>query len=190
MAKRTTRKTTYRRRQPQKQTTMPFKWLIVGIAIGVIIPGYFLLKSPRNKSSDLVLNQTSEVVSEQTAILKQHAQKKTPKKTAHVKQEADYEFYNLLSEDGSDSKNKSVQSAIEKSYSLKLPAVNSYAEADQLKAQLALIGIDHVIVAKSATNTTYNVTLGPYSTKSQALDVKKQLKENDIVAELIKASFD
>jgi cell division protein FtsN len=187
MAKRNTRRSTYQRRSTQRQraAVSPIKWLLSGILIGLIVPSYFLLKSKDNPTS-LSAAESSEVVSNQSVALKEHVTKKIhPKeKQAQSSTHSNYEFYNLLSEEDPGSKTKKNTDSQAVSFTLRISSFKTYAEADQLKAQLSLIGVDQINISKTSP---YKVVAGPYSSKSDALKIKKQLEENDIAAELVKA---
>lgn len=186
---RSTRKTSYRRRQPHRKGSSPVKWLLSGIVIGLIIPGYFLIKGPSKANTQIAQVEPSDVITDQSSALKQHTHKPPRKKEEQTSSHSNYEFYNLLSEEGAEAKSK-PSSRSDHSYSLKLSSVTTYEQADQQKAQLALIGIEHVNISKSSASHSYIITLGPYATKEAAMKIKKMLKENDVSAELIKPTFD
>lgn len=182
MAQRNTRrKNTYVRQRTARKSPSPFKWLLAGVVIGALIPGYFLLKSPSH-AHKYAQAQVSEVVDEQTVALKEHPVIKK-KKVKETSSHSNYDFYNLLSEDSADSKKAHNTDTIdEDEYTLKVSSFKTYEEADQLKAQLSLIGVEHINISKSAP---YKVTIGPYTSKNAALKIKKELEANDLNAELI-----
>ncbi len=187
MARRNTRRTTYQRRSPQRQraAVSPIKWLLSGILIGLVVPSYFLLKSKDNTPS-FSEAESSEVVSSQSVALKEHATKKIrPKeKQSQSSTHSNYEFYNLLSEEDAGSKTKKEPENQTVSFTLKIASFKTFAEADQLKAQLSLIGVDQITISKTSP---YKVVAGPYTSKNEALKIKKQLEENEIPADLVKA---
>lgn len=187
MARRNTRRSTYQRRSPQRQraSVSPIKWLLSGILIGLIVPSYFLLKS-KDTTRSFSEAESSDVVSNQSVALKEHTAKKirAKEKQTQNSSHSNYEFYNLLSEEDSGSKTKKDTEGQSVSFTVKISSFKTFAEADQLKAQLSLIGVDQITISKTAP---YKVVAGPYSSKIEALKIKKQLEENDIPAELVKA---
>jgi len=97
-----------------------------------------------------------------------------------------FDFYTLL-------KNEKVPVNIENknsgsSYFLQVASLKKYADADRLKASLALLGFEAHIEKKSTGRSLWNVVmLGPYTSKRFALFDKKDLKKNNISSILIKS---
>jgi cell division protein FtsN len=155
--------------------------------IGMILPGYFLLKGHSSQSNLAENSKPQDVVIAQSHELTKNIVKKQPAKeepSAHP----NYEFYNLLSsEEEPGTKSDETKEVSSNQFTLKIAAVKTYSEADQLKAQLSLLGMDHVSIAKSSTGSRYpyKVIVGPFSSRAQALKIKKELKDNNISGEII-----
>jgi len=74
------------------------------------------------------------------------------------------------------------------SYMLQLASFKSFADADQLKAKLSLLGFNVSIQTISATNGEqwFRVRTGPYNQLSQAEQDREQLKHQQINSILLK----
>jgi cell division protein FtsN len=70
------------------------------------------------------------------------------------------------------------------SYWLEIVTAKSYADADQQKAQLALLGFESKI--KQQSPTQYQVMMGPYKTQAKAQNDVKRLQSNKINSTLQK----
>lgn len=183
MARRTTRKTTYRRRPQQRVAKSPFKWLVCGMLLGLILPGYFLLKNSHKTTTEIIAHEQSEVVNEQSLALKQHTHKSAPKKAEKISPHSHYDFYNLLPQEDTEEKS-TFKEHNDKSYTLQVGNARTYADADQLKAQLALIGLEHLTIDKVGHG--FVISVGPFNNKNDALKIKKQLADNDVSAKIMK----
>lgn len=184
--RRTTRNSPYKRkrRTTQRANTSPVKWLLSGIFIGLIIPSYFLLKHPSAPKTYAATEQTV-IAAESHELTKKVVKKPTPKEESKEPTQAKYEFYNLLSSEEDSSKND--ETTIQNQYILKVAALKTFEEADQLKAQLSLIGMEHILINKSSSSSRYpyKVTIGPFSSRTEALKIKKELQDNNISGEIV-----
>lgn len=97
----------------------------------------------------------------------------------------DYTFYHIL-QGGADSK-APVASLPKELFWLQVAALKSAADADRLKAKLALLGMD-VAVQKvdSAGATLHRVRVGPFKTEDSAISAMDTLAANQFQPRLIK----
>ena len=74
-------------------------------------------------------------------------------------------------------------------YSLQVASLQSYHEADQLKAQLLLMGYNVIIKPMKANHKTLNrVWVGTYTTATEAAKIKQALAQQHIKSILVKIS--
>ena len=128
------------------------------------------------------------------AVIKPEAVKKPPGKTQEPPQKpvkSQFDFYTLLPEmevvipetDDLSGSNQRHAGADEKEiYVLQAGSFRRFDEADTLKANLALIGINANIqtVAINGEDTWYRVRIGPYKDFSQLRKTRSRLRQNDI----------
>lgn len=185
MAKRrATRNTSYRKRAAKKQSSR-FIWLLGGMVIGVLIPSYFFLKTPTS-TQDIRIKQSKiqeDIINPHEPLAQSIAKKIRPKHPTSS-QQANYEFYNLLSceEDTKPRQNEKEQNTT-KIFTLNIASLKTFDKADALKAQLSLMGIEKVAIVKSDRN--YRVIAGPYSCREDATAILKQLKDNDLSGKVV-----
>ncbi|MFT3741720.1 MAG: SPOR domain-containing protein [Gammaproteobacteria bacterium] len=73
------------------------------------------------------------------------------------------------------------------SYILNIASIKDPQAADQLKAELTMLGVDVTTERVNLNGQVYfQMTAGPYLARQAALDKQKQLKENGITSTLIK----
>jgi hypothetical protein len=93
--------------------------------------------------------------------------------TANDSTEPKFDFYTLLPQ-----KNKNV---IVPEYELEIASVKTYTEADHLKAEVSLLGLEvNIDLIKKDDVQIYHVTTGPYDNKNAALADQSRLKQNNI----------
>lgn len=72
-------------------------------------------------------------------------------------------------------------------YWLQVGTVREYAAVDQLKAQLAMLGLDVTVEKfKADSQLYYRVSVGPYSSRQGALVKQKQLKDSGLASMIVK----
>lgn len=73
-------------------------------------------------------------------------------------------------------------------YIVQIAALSKTTDADQLKAQLVLLGFDVNITAiKKNGQTLQRIWLGPFSNKNDASATQQQLQQNQITSQLLKS---
>ncbi|MBA2653672.1 MAG: SPOR domain-containing protein [Gammaproteobacteria bacterium] len=203
MSKNKSRRKSYQKPRKAKPNTAPIGWLVSGILIGLLISGIFYIKyhSSETKTlpeSTLKLTTVTEEIKHPPKHPHPIAASSHPKEKTHANaplQEEDrhsaknpqYEFYNLLSsqdENSSLPKGQAEEKIQIPTYSLDMGKFKNFSEADQLKAQLILLGIDQVDIAKNPKDHCFKVVVGPFASKTEATKVQKQLKDNSILCTL------
>ncbi len=165
-------------------------WLFSGVAIGLFIAFLIYLSSLKfsGQSSDAA------------------AQKGEPELTRHIQEQAErmregqetlkkptFEFYEKLPEMTVDSprpvKKTSIQTTTTKSYLLQAGSFPSFKDADSLKAQLIMQGLDVQIqtVKDQQGKSWHRVQVGPYSTQNSLNKAQDVLAKNNIPSILLEA---
>lgn len=186
MSSKKTSKRNYRRTTTKKNST-PIGWLGGGILIGLLIPGLLYLhsKQPSKEkiSSEIKIAESDTPKSTKIKTLKKHLPPQ--KQSAH----SHYDFYRMLSmeEGGATPQTEETSEEISVKFSLEAGRFQHYTDADQLRAQLLLMGIDEVAIAKTKQDhhVEYRVTVGPFSSRTEASETQKKLKENAIQSNMI-----
>jgi cell division protein FtsN len=182
------KKTTYRRRPATRRGRRKLpNWslLVLGLAIGVVIAVLVQWISTTVNTPGSGLHN----------ILTRPAQSVTKPKTksrpmvAKPSQKTKYDFYTILPEGEAvveDSEWERISSTREAgvSYVLQAAAYNRYADADRLKARLAINGLASEIQKITVGNkrTYYRVRLGPFDRAIDAEDANRKLAKMGIKA--------
>jgi cell division protein FtsN len=182
--KKSRKKTSSRRTKP-----IPgWAWLVAGLAIGLSIAFFTSLRDRAMHTPVPPLSTTqAQAPVKQThavAIAKPDDNKSKPR----------FDFYTILPEMEvvvPDVRNQDGQTTpIDKpgTYFLQAGSFRSFAEADGLKAQLALLGVESRIdtVTVNNTNTWHRVRVGPYQDLRELNKIRTRLLNNNINAILLK----
>jgi len=157
-------------------------YLFTGLAIGLGIGLVAYLHQTRVKQL-VPVQATSEKQAVRTPQKKQDATQKPAK--------SQFDFYTLLPEmevvvpeleDTPDASQHLAKIEKDAGYILQTGSFRSFDEADGLKANLALIGIEANIqtVAINGENTWYRVRIGPYTDLNRLKQIRMRLKQNNI----------
>lgn len=178
------KKTAYRRRSPARRGARKIpNWslLVLGLAIGVIVVilAQWIISTVNTPGSGL-----------HNILARAEKPKVEPKPTvAKPTKKTRYDFYTLLPEGESvieDSEWDKIGSARDPnvSFVLQAAAYNHYADADQLKARLAINGLASKIQKVTVGNnrTYYRVRLGPFKRAIDAEDANRKLAKLGIKA--------
>jgi len=163
-------------------------WLLAGLAIGLSI-AFFSSMKDRAKQALPVINATPPVPPKQDRAAGAAAKPGDKKPT-----KPRFDFYTILPEMEvivPDSRNKTGQStAAEKpgTYFLQVGSFRSFSEADNLKAQLALLGVESKIDAVNVNNTDtwHRVRVGPYQDLRELNKIRTRLLNNNMSAILLR----
>lgn len=112
----------------------------------------------------------------------------TSKPTANAKDEVEeLEKQQLASESQSSSSSTVTDKAVTTSYVIQLGIFKDFTAADQLKAQLAMQGVEAKIKNIKKSNTVYyRVWIGPYTNHTDATNKQQDLKNNQIKSSVVK----
>lgn len=166
----------------------PILWLISGIALGLLIASIFLAKQSRHplettkpaksstqsSSSSHTLNTNNEtddsdhIQNSQTA--KHTASRRQTTKKHSEAPEPHYDFYTMLPKNKIEASTPAANTTTETpsttpaQYHLQIATMSRFQEADQLKAELILLGYNASISKhKKDGSTRYRVNVGPFS---------------------------
>lgn len=195
----------------------PMVWLFVGILIGLIISGIFYLRGQHNTpvtiNHPLPAKHHKKKVDEDKPVKPE--QKETPANAQNL--QTQFDFYNVLPKQSntaspsavppSSTTTSATTTVIPKSttrtpsaptptttsgktalgYAVQIATMSKSDDADQLKAQLLLLGFDvNVTPAQKNGRTLERVWIGPFTNKNDALSTQKQLQQNQITSQLLK----
>lgn len=174
-----------------------FVWLLAGLGIGLFVSFLmFLDKQPAENLSfkEAVVQELEKVKQDaETAVTKAEE-----KKANNSGKEPRFDFYTILpelevfipeSEIKTDSKTNTAPKqpvpAISggKQYLLQAGSFRNKDDAERLKANLALLGVESAIQSVSIKNDTWHrVRIGPFSNTNRLHDTLETLKDNKIHA--------
>lgn len=172
------RRSAPRRRRPPKKQPMPgWAWMLIGLAIGLSVAGTIYIKDRQ-----LPTNTAAEKSPAPTPI-----ESKSQKSASKAEPERRFKFYEMLpnfevvipEEEESvrpDVQQKSIDSP--GIYVLQAGSFSSYADADRVKAQLALLGIVSRIQKISIDDKVYHrVRIGPIEDLERLNGLRQQLRQ-------------
>ena len=170
---------------PRRTKPIPgWAWLLAGLAIGLSIAFFTSLKDRARQPTPPVASAPPSPAQPKTS------NKSDDKKSTKPK----FDFYTILPEMEvivPDNRNKAGQAApIDKpgTYILQVGSFRSYGEADSLKAQLALLGVESKIetVTVNNTDTWHRVRVGPTQDLRELNRIRTRLLNNNISAILLR----
>lgn len=156
-------------------------WLMAGLVLGLFVAFLIYLK---DNYSDLTLISRPAPVEKRTP-----APRPAPKKP--VPPPPRYDFYTLLPEmevvvpeQAPDPKSETGVAPVTAPgiYVLQAGSFRKYEQADRLKANLALLGIQAEIqrVTIDSDQTWHRVRIGPYNNLNELNQIRERLRQNDI----------
>lgn len=171
---------------PQKNGVAWWKWLLVIALIGLFV---FFLNYLSNSVPD---DQTAAVDKPQKEPLTIKKVKKAPKSKHQddKPEEPRYDFYTILPEaevvvPDYEIKTRAREERVGKAkptrYVIQAGSFRQYAEADKLRARLALMGIESRVEKAKVGNVVWNrVKMGPFTRSSSVATIKERLRQNGI----------
>lgn len=167
-------------------------WLAAGLVIGLFAA--FLIWLDK-RPADVGEPPSQAVALASSSVQKEEKEKASEKKTAvpavsggSGQPKPRFDFYTILPEmeviiPDKEVKNRAVPKGPAESYFLQAGSFKNLADADALKANLALLGVEAKIQSVSAGGDTWHrVRLGPYSDLNQLDQVRARLRQNNINA--------
>lgn len=184
--------------KPKKQQTSGWIWFFIGLLVGLFAAGLVWLKFGQQSAAQVVTPKATQAPAQQ--------QKKPEKETKagrSLPPKPRFDFYTILPEmevivpepepDPTPKQThkkpiKSVPVATGSTYMLQVGSFRKYADADRMKASLALLGIQAEIQKVTINNkdTYHRVRSGPYRNGQQVNKIRAQLQKNKISSLLIK----
>lgn len=187
-----------RKRASTRKPVPGWMWLAAGLSIGLFVA--FLIWLDKRPASDHVTEPA--VSAEPTPVAKPQQKPGTKEKnttgasTAPTPPKPRFDFYTILPEmeviiPDKELKKRAAndaQAGKAESYFLQAGSFKNLADADALKASLALLGIEAKIQSVTVDDDTWHrVRMGPYSDMDQLNKVRAQLRQNNINAIPLKA---
>lgn len=177
---------------------------IIGLILGIAIAGglaYYLNNAPSQFVNRVTNNPTSSIVENASApVILAHGTKyqvaassavvaknnSDSNNTANAS-EPSYDFYDVLQGKKSVSNSSNVAAAKVTVYFLQVGSFDSQDLANDMKARLALQGVDAKIKSQQENGKMINkIIIGPFDSEDEASAVMSKLNDNDINAKLIK----
>ncbi|NIR61008.1 MAG: SPOR domain-containing protein [Gammaproteobacteria bacterium] len=185
----------YKHSRRRRGSSLPgWAWLLTGLAIGLFVAFLVYLKErvPPQALPELA-GETGKATRRDTREVDKADQDAVPGPPRPK-----FDFYTILPEmevvvpdsDVSDPRSPAGEATPEPSetYVLQAGSFKHYKEADRMKANLALLGIEADIqtVTINDGETWHRVRIGPFTERSSLQEVRARLRENDIEALLLK----
>lgn len=183
-----------RKKRRTSKSTPGWVWLLAGLGIGLLVAWLVYIRDqlPVQETLD-TLKQKSQATKNDARAVKKPTPAPPPPPPAKTK----YEFYSMLPEmevavpeDEPDSEPSKPPKPIDKpgTYVLQAGSFRSFQQADQLKAQLALMGLEAHIqtVTIDNKNTWHRVRLGPFRELAALNHTRAKLKQENIGTILLK----
>lgn len=189
----------------RRKQSPPWAWLLAGLAIGLFVAllvylgghdaGNASLAPPKNNSSASA-ERTLKKSDREADVLKAEKPPEPAKPT--------FEFYTILPEmevqvaeqemtsspssKTPETKGTAARSTNHTAYVLQVGSFRRHQDADRLKAELALIGLqaDIQVVSLGGEDTWHRVRLGPYKNLTILDEVRDRLREHNVQAIVLK----
>ena len=167
-------------------------WQLGGHAIGLGVAGYFYLQAQHRTPAAA---PAAHVPAPAAAPPAKHAEKKNATAdpaAAAAAAKPRFDFYTILPEMEvvvPEAQKSARPSGVDKNsvYLLQIGSFRSFAEADSLKARLALLGVESKIetVSSGDKEVWHRVRVGPYSDPRELNKIRTRLLNNNINAILM-----
>ena len=173
----------YKTKNAKKAEGTPFtNGIFVGLLFGILVSIAVTLFITNGKSP-FVSKETAGACIEINSALEDED-------VINIDEDTGFDFYDSLPRDNTDYANNR-QSDLDKNrdvnYYLQVGAFSEVSPADNLKAKLALMGFESVIMtAKIGDNTFHRVCVGPYTEFIKTRDMREKLIKEGFKANLIK----
>lgn len=188
-----TRDYKHTRVKPDRKPVPGWVWMLTGLAIGLLVALLVYLQGQPSRP------RTTPMPSSQPAPVKAEEKKKTKTMKPASEENAGlrYEFYTLLPESEVVIPDQELTQATAKPgteastpkavYMLQAGSFRREQEAESLKAQLALIGIESSIEKVTVHGDTWHrLRIGPFTSVRDVNETRNRLQRNDINAILVK----
>ena len=158
-------------------------WLLTGLSVGLLVAlGVYLY----NRNHEAALAKRNAVI-EKPAATKGEAKSKT-ETPPQKKEEPRFDFYTLLPKQEVVIPEKEIREEQQRLqakdnviYTLQAGSFRSHEDADSLKAQLAMLGVESTIVtATNEDGTKHKVRIGPLANSREMNRIRNRLNSNNI----------
>ena len=172
------------RKRPKQTSVAWWKWILIVLLISLFV---FFLIFISNSTPNVKSGQQTKSIS----TSKQTKKTKSPPKHQNKKpEEPRFDFYTILPETeiivpdyeiNTRSREEQFGKAKTSKYIMQAGSFRDFAEADKLRARLALMGIESRVEKAKIGKVTWNrVKIGPYTRSSSVSAIKKRLRNNGI----------
>lgn len=193
------------RERPPRRSPPPWVWLLAGLAIGLLVAFLVYLSKHEPATGSVIGTQTVSSVDRPPAPRSTHGKEnagaRAEEPTSSTKPR--FEFYTILPEmemhvpehevttQPHSETPKPTAPATGTTYILQVGSFKRLAEADRLKAKLALIGLQASIqsVSIDREDTWHRVRLGPYQDLQALNDARERLREYRMEAIVLKDRY-
>lgn len=186
MAKRKTKRKTTRRAKPKPKPMPGWAWMFIGLTVGLSVAAAIYV-------NDRQLPGTQ--AKKQTPMVAKEAREENADPPAQ-ETSSRFEFYDMLPnfevvipEEDREVRPEAPSRAVETPgiYVLQAGSFSSYADADRMKAQLALLGVVSRIQKVSIDDKVYHrVRVGPVERLDELNSMRQQLRQAQIEAIVIR----
>lgn len=174
-----------------REPSAVWKWVAIGIIAGIFAILFYTL---RDSEPDEPVTKTVKIEAPEK---KNEPPVKTAAKDREEHEKPRFEFYDLLraNEVVVPEHEIKIRKREEKlgrskpgSYTLQAGSFRNIKQADKLKAQLALLGVEARIETVSIGNATWNrIKIGPFANVAALDRIRSRLRQNDIDSVVIEA---
>lgn len=173
-----------RKTAARKNNVAWWKWLLIIVLISVFIAFLYYLQAsaPENKAATVTKKTISTSKPKKTATRPKHQDKQA--------EEPRYDFYTILPESEVVVPDYEIKTRIREErlgkakttqYLIQAGSFRQFAEADKLRARLALMGIESRVEKAKVGNAIWNrVKMGPFTRSSSVSSIKERLRQNGI----------
>ncbi|MEJ2142685.1 MAG: SPOR domain-containing protein [Gammaproteobacteria bacterium] len=187
--------------KPRHPHSLPgWVWMLGGLTIGLFVALLVYINentSPSNKSrfSDTVSNIFTQTAKDVREVTKQKQTPPTKPSDSNTAQKPRFDFYTILPElevaipeqDLIPSEKASTSQQTTGNYILQVGSFKQSEQADQLKARLALQGIEATIQSVAINSDTWHrVRIGPIHNLTTLNQIRKRLQKNGIASIVVK----
>lgn len=173
---------TRRKAPPTKKPTKWWMWLVIPAILAAFI--YALSQLPSDTPTVEKVEPKKKVESQQKPVVK-----KEPSKTNEQKKKEDFEFYQILQDSEVDTSHVDAYKSTPRAeqdfyYMIQAASFRNHADADRMRADLILSGLDASIKKTIGKNGKpwHRVILGPFTSRSKMNRSIDKLASKDIQA--------
>tara|TARA_B100000795_G_scaffold262014_1_gene239416 strand:- start:838 stop:1395 length:558 start_codon:yes stop_codon:yes gene_type:complete len=174
----------YRTKHTKKAEGTPFtNGVFVGLLFGILVSIAVTLFITNGKSPFISKDTAGACIEINSAL--------GDEDVINIDEDTGFDFYDALPRDNLNYANEGIQADPDQNrdvnYYLQVGAFSEVSPADNLKAKLALMGFESVIMSVRIGDSTFHrVSVGPYSEFVRARDMREKLIKEGFKANLIK----